>query len=498
MINKTDTIRVFISYAREDQNIAKRLYNYLKDYGISPWMDAYNLQVGQNWKTEIRKAIKNSNFFIALLSNISISKRGYVQKELKKAFNILDEFPPEDIFVLPVRIDDCKPVDERLENLQWGDLFPDFEIGLKKIISVILSYSKDFSNNEYKYREERYIDAAISEYVVVGEQTELLTMIRLPESQGLKNILKHQFDFQSQPDEVKSKNFSLEYPVDVNGNIKNLNLLIEIETNDFILTNNQKKISVEASKDSDYYIFLLTPCKRGSLKLIIQLYYTDIIIASALIKTNSTDLLDKGFKVIKKIISLPLGVFGITKGDKINGDKIEINSGGDVTFAKGNGKVSIIKSEKKYHYSYRGEPRLITEYDIQKILEIFSVHREKDYTDNGDGTVTDNATGLMWHISASNDAVPFKEVQEYINMLNKKKYASYSDWRIPTLEELMSLLEEEEQSNGFYINPLFGKKRFLWSSDKNEVEQLWFLDFGSKDIYALDDFHCYIKAVRYC
>lgn len=149
-MNKIDTIKVFISYAKEDRDIAGRLYNYLKGCGVSPWMDEYSLQVGQKWEPEISKAIKDSNFFIALLSTNSISKRGYVQKELKIAFDILDEFPSEDIFVLPVRIDNCMPIDERLQNLQWGDLFPDFEKSLTKILSVILGKSKGFPYTDWE------------------------------------------------------------------------------------------------------------------------------------------------------------------------------------------------------------------------------------------------------------------------------------------------------------------------------------------------------------
>ena len=131
-------MQVFISYAREDKKIARRLYNDLQDNGITAWLDSEKILVGQNWNHMIRKAIKESNFFIALLSSNSISKRGFVQKELKIALDVLDEFPPEGIFVLPVRIDDCKPIDGKLECIHWANLFPSYENGLNQILRVLL------------------------------------------------------------------------------------------------------------------------------------------------------------------------------------------------------------------------------------------------------------------------------------------------------------------------------------------------------------------------
>jgi len=105
-------------------------------------MDKVDLLPGQNWKIHITKAIKESKYFIALLSSNSLSKKGYVQKELKLALDILGEFPPEDIFVIPARLDDCLPQDEVLKYLHWADLFPAFENGLNEILRVLVPESE--------------------------------------------------------------------------------------------------------------------------------------------------------------------------------------------------------------------------------------------------------------------------------------------------------------------------------------------------------------------
>ena len=55
----------------------------LLSVGLNPWIDKENLLPGQEWKRTITKAISESSYFIALLSTNSISKKGYIQKELR-------------------------------------------------------------------------------------------------------------------------------------------------------------------------------------------------------------------------------------------------------------------------------------------------------------------------------------------------------------------------------------------------------------------------------
>jgi len=73
------------------------------------WLDTESLLPGDRWKDKIQDAIENSNYFIAMLSTRSVNKKGFVQKELKTALEVLDLFPSSERFILPVRLDDCKP-----------------------------------------------------------------------------------------------------------------------------------------------------------------------------------------------------------------------------------------------------------------------------------------------------------------------------------------------------------------------------------------------------
>ncbi len=61
-----------------------------------------------------------------------------------------------------------------------------------------------------------------------------------------------------------------------------------------------------------------------------------------------------------------------------------------------------------------------------------------------------------------------KAAREYVEKLNGEKYAGHSDWRLPTLEELTSLLEPEEK-DGLYIDPVFDRnQRYCWTSDRKD------------------------------
>lgn len=139
--------KVFISYAREDIELAKKIYDDLKREGIIPWLDSEDILPGQDWKIAINQAIKESNFFLALLSSNSISKNGFVQKELKIAFDVLDNMPQSEIFIIPARLDKCQPSEERLVNIHWADIFPHYEKGLKQILRVLVPKKLDSENN---------------------------------------------------------------------------------------------------------------------------------------------------------------------------------------------------------------------------------------------------------------------------------------------------------------------------------------------------------------
>jgi hypothetical protein len=120
-VNRNFKPKVFISYSRKDINFAADIYMILNESNeCIPWMDLYDLIPGQDWESVIHHNIETADFFIACLSNNSVSTRGYVQKELKEAISILEQMPEGQIYLIPVRIDDCS-VPASLAGKHWLD-----------------------------------------------------------------------------------------------------------------------------------------------------------------------------------------------------------------------------------------------------------------------------------------------------------------------------------------------------------------------------------------
>ena len=122
---------------------------------------------------------------------------------------------------------------------------------------------------------------------------------------------------------------------------------------------------------------------------------------------------------------------------------------------------------------------------------------------NDVNVVLDRASGLMWQQSGSVNEISYSEAKKYVARLNSDQFAGYNDWRLPTLEEAMSLMEPTERSNGMYIDPVFDNtQRWVWTSDTNETALAWLANFVSGNCYTYPndyfDFTSggYVRAVR--
>jgi hypothetical protein len=129
-----DDCRVFLSYARPDEEKVTTLYQQLLQVGVKPWMDRFDIMPGEVWQPLIEKAIKSSDFFLACISSNSASRRGVLQKELKNALEVWEKMLGDDIYFIPVRLEQCE-VPETISRFQWVDLFG--KNGFKRLIDAI-------------------------------------------------------------------------------------------------------------------------------------------------------------------------------------------------------------------------------------------------------------------------------------------------------------------------------------------------------------------------
>ena len=105
---------------------------------------------------------------------------------------------------------------------------------------------------------------------------------------------------------------------------------------------------------------------------------------------------------------------------------------------------------------------------------------DKRYIDNGDGTITDTKTSLMWmkkdSYLHSGHWLSWSEVHKYVQQLNNEAFAQYIDWQLPTIKDLKTLYEPDKINSSqagkemkIHADPIFEKNGSgsLWSGEEN-------------------------------
>jgi hypothetical protein len=117
-------LRIFLCHASQDKPIVRDLYKrFTAVPWIDPWLDEEKLVPGQDWNLEIEKAVETSDAIIVCLSTASVTREGYVQRELRQILDEAQEKPDGTIFILPVRLDNCD-LPRSLRGTQAVDYFP--------------------------------------------------------------------------------------------------------------------------------------------------------------------------------------------------------------------------------------------------------------------------------------------------------------------------------------------------------------------------------------
>lgn len=117
-------LQVFLCHSSQDKLLVRELNQKLiGESWIAPWLDEEKLLAGQDWDIEIEKAVEAADAVIVCLSNNSVNKEGYVQKELRGVINVALEKPPETIFIIPLRLDECS-IPRSIKHIHYFDYFP--------------------------------------------------------------------------------------------------------------------------------------------------------------------------------------------------------------------------------------------------------------------------------------------------------------------------------------------------------------------------------------
>jgi hypothetical protein len=100
-------------------------------------MDQEKLLPGQNWPRAIERAIELSDFFLGCFSRRSAFKHGHFQCELRYALEVAGRTPLENIFLVPVRLNECEMPRHIANHVQYVDLFPNHERGIAKLVKMM-------------------------------------------------------------------------------------------------------------------------------------------------------------------------------------------------------------------------------------------------------------------------------------------------------------------------------------------------------------------------
>jgi hypothetical protein len=118
-------LRVFLCHSSDDKPIVRELYSRLDSEGwIDAWLDEKKLYPGQDWSYEIEQAVEQADVILVCLTKNSVTKEGYVQRELRIILDFADYKPEGTLYIIPVRLEKCEPP-KRIRRWQYADYFPE-------------------------------------------------------------------------------------------------------------------------------------------------------------------------------------------------------------------------------------------------------------------------------------------------------------------------------------------------------------------------------------
>jgi hypothetical protein len=133
---------VFLSYASEDVDRVSTLRDVLQRRGVTVWQDKQNLRAGQNWDDQIVRIIRAADFFVFVQTDKMDERdrqrlNGVYNRELKRAFERLQDLPYGATYLLHVTMSECRPRPEReLERVHR--IAADTEAGCEQLAQAIL------------------------------------------------------------------------------------------------------------------------------------------------------------------------------------------------------------------------------------------------------------------------------------------------------------------------------------------------------------------------
>jgi Tfp pilus assembly protein PilF len=286
-----EKIRIFVSYARKDREFLDRLLVHLaplvSEGVIAPWTDL-GIDPGDHWDEKIAAELDRAQIVLLLISADFLASRYISAVELKRA---LERERRGEIVVIPVILNFVDWGTSPFHHLQalpanakpitrWhnrDEAYVDVALGVRRVISKLQTgpLPEPAAAEGETVWQDRVLDAAMAARIPLGKPSDLAVMVRLAGSAGLKAVLESDDEFTSQPENVKSKPFQMEFGHDAHGKLKAEVLKVEIESPDFDPPSQSEEIAVPPDRDSDVTTFLLRPLFPGELVIKLKVFARD-------------------------------------------------------------------------------------------------------------------------------------------------------------------------------------------------------------------------------
>ncbi len=140
---------VFLSYAREDGEAARRIAEALRAFGVEVWFDMSELRGGDVWDQKIRRQIKECALFIPIISgHTQAREEGYFRREWRMAVDRTHDMAESRAFIVPVLVDETQEADANVPEqflkaqctrLPGGEPTPQFVEQVKRLLQPVRS-----------------------------------------------------------------------------------------------------------------------------------------------------------------------------------------------------------------------------------------------------------------------------------------------------------------------------------------------------------------------
>ena len=163
-------------------------------------------------------------------------------------------------------------------------------------------------------------------------------------------------------------------------------------------------------------------------------------------------------------------------------------------------------------FSLRHKPIQLSEADVNSTIKLHDFfdkhlnpdgrgfnHQYKQFIVKENSVIVDEKSNLMWQKGGSARELIFAHAMEWINQVNQREYAGFRDWRLPTMDEAMTLMEPEQKNGYLYIDAVFNSKQtWIWTADQLIGDsRRWAIHFiFGRCNFSPMDVKLYVRAVR--